>query len=61
MVQDRGIRSNSGKVSSGRMNQVPIKAGNELIGGVGVSGAPGGDKDEACANSGLAKVADALK
>jgi uncharacterized protein GlcG (DUF336 family) len=40
---------------------VPIKAGNELIGGVGVSGAPGGDKDEACANAGLAKVADALK
>lgn len=40
---------------------VPIKAGNELIGGVGVSGAPGGDKDEACANAGIAKVADALK
>lgn len=40
---------------------VPIRAGNEVIGGVGVSGAPGGDKDEACANAGLAKVADALK
>ena len=40
---------------------VPIKAGNEIIGGVGVSGAPGGEKDEACANAGLAKVADALK
>ncbi|MGB8400966.1 GlcG/HbpS family heme-binding protein [Bradyrhizobium sp.] len=40
---------------------VPIKAGNELIGGVGVSGAPGGEKDEACANAGIAKVADALK
>lgn len=40
---------------------VPIKAGNELIGGVGVSGAPGGDKDEVCANAGIAKVADALK
>lgn len=40
---------------------VPIKAGNEVIGGVGVSGAPGGEKDEACANAGLAKVADALK
>ena len=25
---------------------VPIKAGNETIGGVGVSGAPGGEKDE---------------
>ena len=40
---------------------VPIKAGNEVIGGVGVSGAPGGEKDEVCANAGLAKVADALK
>jgi len=40
---------------------VPIHAGNEVIGGVGVSGAPGGEKDEACANAGLAKVADALK
>ena len=40
---------------------VPIKAGNEFIGGVGVSGAPGGEKDEVCANAGLAKVADALK
>jgi uncharacterized protein GlcG (DUF336 family) len=40
---------------------VPIKAGNEVIGAVGVSGAPGGDKDEVCANAGIAKVADALK
>jgi len=40
---------------------VPIRAGNEVIGAVGVSGAPGGEKDEACANAGLAKVADALK
>jgi len=40
---------------------VPIHAGNEVIGGVGVSGAPGGEKVEVCANAGLAKVADALK
>jgi uncharacterized protein GlcG (DUF336 family) len=40
---------------------VPIKVGNEVIGGVGVSGAPGGEKDEACANAGLAKVEAALK
>jgi uncharacterized protein GlcG (DUF336 family) len=40
---------------------VPIRAGTEPIGGVGVSGAPGGEKDEVCANAGLAKVADALK
>ena len=40
---------------------VPIRVGNEVIGGVGVSGAPGGEKDEVCANAGVAKVADALK
>ncbi|MEI7712316.1 MAG: heme-binding protein [Rhodospirillales bacterium] len=40
---------------------VAIKAGNEVIGGIGVGGAPGGDKDEACAAAGLAKIADQLK
>jgi uncharacterized protein GlcG (DUF336 family) len=40
---------------------VPIKAGNEVIGAVGVSGAPGGEKDEACANAGIAKVAASLQ
>jgi uncharacterized protein GlcG (DUF336 family) len=39
---------------------VPIKAGKETIGAIGVSGAPGGDKDEACANAGLAKISDRL-
>jgi uncharacterized protein GlcG (DUF336 family) len=40
---------------------VPIRVGTEVIGAVGVSGAPGGEKDEACANAGLAKVEAALK
>jgi len=40
---------------------VPIRAGTEVIGGIGVSGAPGGEKDEACANAGIAKVEAALK
>jgi uncharacterized protein GlcG (DUF336 family) len=40
---------------------VPIRSGGVAIGGVGVSGAPGGDKDEVCANAGIAKVAEALK
>jgi uncharacterized protein GlcG (DUF336 family) len=39
---------------------VPIKVGDETIGAIGVSGAPGGDKDEACANAGLAKITDGL-
>jgi len=40
---------------------LPIKIGNETIGAVGVSGAPGGDKDEACAKAGIDKVAADLK
>jgi uncharacterized protein GlcG (DUF336 family) len=40
---------------------VPIRVGNEVIGAVGVSGAPGGEKDEVCANAGIAKVEAALK
>lgn len=40
---------------------LPIKIGDEVIGAVGVSGSPGGDKDEACAKAGLDKVADQLK
>ena len=40
---------------------VPIKIGNVTIGAVGVSGAPGGEKDEVCANAGIARVADHLK
>jgi uncharacterized protein GlcG (DUF336 family) len=38
---------------------LPIKAGNEVIGAVGVSGSPG--KDDVCSQAGLDKVADQLK
>jgi uncharacterized protein GlcG (DUF336 family) len=41
---------------------VPIKVGNDTIGGVGLSGAPnGGPQEEACGIAGIAKVADQLK
>jgi uncharacterized protein GlcG (DUF336 family) len=40
---------------------LPIKVGDEVVGAVGVSGAPGGEKDEACAKTGIDKVADQLK
>ena len=40
---------------------VPIKVGDATIGAVAVSGAPGGDKDAACANAALAKLADKLR
>ena len=40
---------------------VPVKVGNEVIGAVGVGGAPGGHLDEKCAMDGIAKVQDQLK
>ncbi|MGE5241999.1 MAG: GlcG/HbpS family heme-binding protein [Bacteroidota bacterium] len=39
---------------------LPIRAGGSLIGAVGVSGAPGGDKDEACAAAGIKAVQERL-
>lgn len=40
---------------------VPIKVGSEVIGAVGVGGAPGGHLDEQCAIAALDKVKDQLK
>ena len=54
-----GLGTTSGVLAS--VGGLPIKVGDEVIGGIGVSGAPGGDRDEACARAGLAKVADQLK
>jgi uncharacterized protein GlcG (DUF336 family) len=38
---------------------LPIKAGNEIVGAVGVSGSPG--KDDVCSQAGIDKVADQLR
>jgi uncharacterized protein GlcG (DUF336 family) len=38
---------------------LPIKAGNEVVGAVGVSGSPG--KDDVCSLAGIDKVTDQLK
>ena len=40
---------------------VPVEVGNEVIGAVGVGGAPGGHLDEQCAMVALDKVKDQLK
>ena len=40
---------------------LPIKIGDETIGGIGVAGAPGDQGDESCAQAGIDKVADQLK
>lgn len=69
------LEDNPGKVAQVHLTGVialgggvPIMVGSEVIGAVGVSGSkpgadkrPGGTRDEACAKSGIAKVADRLK
>lgn len=40
---------------------LPIRAAGSLIGAVGVSGAPGGDKDEACAAEAVKAVEERLE
>jgi uncharacterized protein GlcG (DUF336 family) len=37
-----------------------IRAGSEIVGAIGVSGAPGGDKDAVCAQAGIDRIAKGL-
>lgn len=66
---DLAGQTQAGQVQSG-MRDVPgalalggglmIEAAGALVGGIGVSGAPGGDLDDACAQAGIDAVADDL-
>lgn len=38
-----------------------IEAGGTLLGAIGVSGAPGGEADEACAQAGIKAIGDAIE
>ena len=40
---------------------VPVKVGDDVVGAVGVGGAPGGHLDEECANAGIEKVKAKLR
>jgi uncharacterized protein GlcG (DUF336 family) len=44
-----------------RAGALPLIVAGEVIGAIGVGGAPGGDKDEACAKAGIDKVIARLK
>ena len=53
-----GLRNLPGAVVLG--GGLIIEAGGSLVGAVGVSGAPGGDADDACAKAGIEAVRDKL-
>lgn len=38
-----------------------IEGGGSLLGGIGVSGAPGGDRDDLCAQAGIAAIHDSIE
>ncbi len=40
---------------------VVIKGGDEVIGAIGVSGAPGGDNDAVCAKAALENIKDRMR
>jgi uncharacterized protein GlcG (DUF336 family) len=39
---------------------IMVQAGGSLVGAIGVSGAPGGDADDACAKAGIATIQDKI-
>lgn len=39
---------------------VPVEAGGAIVGGIGISGAPSGAEDDACARAGIAAVEERL-
>lgn len=53
-----GARSIPGVLMLG--GGVPVMAAGSIVGGVGVSGAPGGDLDDACARAGIEAIAGRL-
>ncbi|WBL81071.1 heme-binding protein [Bradyrhizobium xenonodulans] len=58
-MMQAGIRNLPGAVVIG--GGLIVEAGGSLVGAVGVSGAPGGDADEACARAGIEAIRDKLE
>jgi len=54
-----GLRAHPRVMAAG--GGLPIEAGGSMLGSIGVSGAPGGEADEACAQAGIKVIADALE
>jgi len=54
-----GLRSHPRVLAIG--GALPIEGKGSLLGAIGVSGAPGGDADDACAAAGIRAIADAIE
>jgi uncharacterized protein GlcG (DUF336 family) len=54
-----GIRNRPGVAAVG--GGLMIEAGGSILGGIGVSGAPGGKEDDVCAAAGIAAIRDSLE
>lgn len=54
-----GLRTHPRVLAAG--GGLVVESGGTLLGGIGVSGAPGGDADDACAQAGIRAIADALE
>jgi len=54
-----GVRHRPGVVAIG--GGMMIEGGGSLLGAIGVSGAPGGEADDACAAAGIAAIKDSLE
>lgn len=54
-----GLRNRPGVAAVG--GGMMIEAGGSLLGAIGVSGAPGGREDDACAAAGIAAIRDELE
>lgn len=54
-----GLRSHPRFLAAG--GGVMIEGAGSLLGAIGVSGAPGGDADDACAKAGIKSIADSLE
>ena len=57
--QMSGVRHRPGVVAVG--GGVMIEGKGSLLGGIGVSGAPGGDRDDICAAAGIAAIRDVIE
>ena len=53
-----GVRDLPGAVVLG--GGMMVQAGGSLVGAIGVSGAPGGDADDACAKAGISAIQDKI-